>query len=35
MATLDGLAAMVKSWTVKTTVAECERDPLVPVTVTV
>jgi len=33
--TLLGLAAIVKSWTVKATVAECERLPLVPVTVTV
>src|SRR6266550_1714869 len=33
--TLVGLAAIVKSWTVKATVAECERLPLVPVTVTV
>jgi len=33
--TLDGLVAKAKSWTVKATVAECDRDPLVPVTVTV
>ena len=33
--TLVGLAEIVKSWTVKATVAECERLPLVPVTVTV
>jgi len=33
--TLVGLAAMVKSCTVKVTVAECVRVPLVPVTVTV
>ena len=33
--TVVGLAAMVKSWTVKARVAECDRDPLVPVTVTV
>ncbi len=30
-----GAAATVKSWTVKVTDAECERLPLVPVTVTV
>ena len=28
------LAAMVKSWTLYATTLECERDPLVPVTVT-
>ena len=33
--TLVGLAAIVKSCTVKATVAECDRVPLVPVTVTV
>ncbi len=33
--TLVGLALIVKSWTVKETVAVCERLPLVPVTVTV
>ena len=33
--TLVGPAAIVKSWTVKVTVAECERLPLVPVTFTV
>ncbi len=33
--TLVGLAAIVKSWTVKATVAERVRLPLVPVTVTV
>lgn len=33
--TLVGLAVTVKSWTVKTIVAVLERDPLVPVTVTV
>jgi len=33
--TAVGLAAIVKSWTVKLTVAECDRVPLVPVTVTV
>jgi hypothetical protein len=32
--TVVGLAAIVKSWTVKVTVAECEREPLVPTTVT-
>ena len=32
--TLVGLAATVKSWTVNVTVAECDNDPLVPVTVT-
>jgi len=32
---LVGLAAMVKSVTVKVTVAECDSVPLVPVTVTV
>ena len=32
--TLVGLAAIVKSWTVNVTVAECDRLPLVPVTVT-
>lgn len=32
---LVGLAVIVKSITVKVTVAECERLPLVPVTVTV
>jgi len=30
-----GAVAIVKSWTVKVTDAECERLPLVPVTVTV
>jgi len=34
-ATLVGLAAMVKSWTVKVTVVDAELVPLVPVTVTV
>jgi hypothetical protein len=34
-ATLVGLAAMVKSWTMKVTVVEAELVPLVPVTVTV
>ena len=29
-----GLAVIVKSWTMKVTVAECEIVPLVPVTVT-
>ena len=33
--TLVGFALTVKSWTVKETVAVCERLPLVPVTVTV
>ena len=33
--TLVGEAATVKSRIVTVTVAECERDPLVPVTVTV
>lgn len=33
--TLVGLAVIVKSWTVKVTVAECDSVPLVPVTVTV
>jgi hypothetical protein len=33
--TLVELADKVKSWTVKTTVAECDRDPLVPVIATV
>jgi len=33
--TLAGLADIVKSTTVKTTVAACERLPIVPVTVTV
>ena len=33
--TLVGLAAIVKSWTVKVTAAECDSVPLVPVTVTV
>jgi hypothetical protein len=33
--TLVGLATIVKSWTVKFTVAEWDRLPLVPVTVTV
>ena len=32
---LAGLAAIVKSWTAKVTVAECVSDPLVPVTVAV
>ena len=32
--TLVGLAAIVKSWTVNVTVAECVSEPLVPVTVT-
>jgi len=32
---LVGLAAIVKSWTVKVTIAEAELAPLVPVTVTV
>ena len=35
MVTLVRLAEIVKSWTVKVTVAEWDRDPLVPVTVTV
>ena len=34
-AMLVALAAIVKSVTVKVTVAECVREPLVPVTVTV
>ena len=33
--TVVGLAAIVKSWTVKFTVAECDSPLLVPVTVTV
>ena len=33
--TLVGDAEIVKSWTVNVTVAECDRVPLVPVTVTV
>jgi len=33
--TAVGLAAIVKSWTVKVTVAEWDSVPLVPVTVTV
>ncbi len=33
--TLVGLAVMVKSWTVKVTVALADCDPLTPVTVTV
>ena len=32
--TVDGLAAIVKSWTMNVTVAEWDREPLVPVTVT-
>jgi len=32
--TVVGLAAMVKSWTTKVTVTECDREPLVPVTPT-
>jgi hypothetical protein len=32
--TLVELAEIVKSWTVKVTVAKCDNDPLVPVTVT-
>ena len=32
--TVVGLAAIVKSWTTKVTVTECERLPLVPVTPT-
>jgi len=32
---LMGLAAIVKSWTVKVRVAGCDNAPLVPVTVTV
>jgi len=30
-----GLATIVKSWIVKVTGAECDRPPLVPVTLTV
>jgi hypothetical protein len=33
--TFAGLAAIVKSWTVNVTVAECDSVPLVPVMVTV
>ena len=33
--TAVGLAVTVKSFTVTVTVAECDREPLVPVTVTV
>ena len=33
VATLDGLAETPKSWMWKTTVTECERLPLTPVTV--
>jgi hypothetical protein len=32
---LEGLAVREKSWSVKSTVAEREREPLLPVTVTV
>jgi len=32
--TVVGLAVMAKSWTVTENVAECEREPLVPVTIT-
>jgi hypothetical protein len=30
--TLNGLALIVKSWTTNVTIAECESEPLVPVT---
>jgi len=33
--TAIGLAVTVKSFTVTVTVAECDREPLIPVTVTV
>jgi hypothetical protein len=32
--TVEGLAEMVKSWTMKVTIVECDFDPLVPVIVT-